>query len=246
MRLKKSYFTAQGMALLLILGACQGASSQAETDTSQQQESNEETVSETDSTEDTDAESTENTQEDEAAQSEDSTNEEQGTESADSNNTDTISEEENTDSKETSNSDIKETDYSSEQEAVNAIENHEEVEQTNIDLGHGVEALAEGATGHNYVSWNEGKWLIRVNAPTDHQFATGKYEDGEKLARTVVDYLETNYLPAPDERGVIEIDDFAEHPGTVIRWQQGSTVYEINESTDNPIDALQIAVESAS
>lgn len=244
MRLKKSYLAVPGMALLLILGACQGAS-QAETDTPQQ-ESDEETVSETDSMEDNNAESTENTQGGEATESEDSTNEEQEKESADSNNTDTVSEEENTDSKEASNSDIKETNYSSEQEAVNAIENYEEVEQTNIDFGHGVEALAEGATGHNYISWNEGKWLIRVNAPTDPELATGKYEDGEELARTVVDYLETNYLPAPDERGVIEIDDFDEHPGTVIRWQQGSTVYEIDESTDNPIDALQIAVESAS
>lgn len=244
MRLKKSYFAAPGMTLLLILGACQGAS-QAETDTSQQ-ESDEETVSETDSTKDNDAESTENTQEGEAAKSEDNANEEQETESADANNTDTVNAEVNTDSKEASKNNIKETDYSSEQEAVNAIENYEEVAQTNIDLGHGVEALAEGAAGHNYVSWNEGKWLIRVNAPTDPEFATGKYEDGEELARTVVDYLETNYLPAPDERGVIEIDDFDEHPGTVIRWQQGSTVYEIDESTDNPIDALQIAVESAS
>lgn len=244
MRLKKSYFTVPGMALLLILGACQGAS-QAESDMSQQ-ESDEKIVSETDSTKDNEVESTEKNQEDEATELENSNNEEQQTESDDSNSTDTAAEEENTDSKEAPSSDIEETDYSSEQEAINAIENYEEVEQTNIDLGHGVKALSEGATGHNYISWNEGKWLIRVNAPTDPEYAAGNYGDGKELARAVVDYLETNYLPAPDERGVIEIDDFDEHPGTVIRWQQGSTVYEIDESTDNPIDALQIAVESES
>ncbi|MCT1902362.1 hypothetical protein [Oceanobacillus sojae] len=241
MRLKKSYFAAPGIALLLFLGACQGAS-QAETDTSQE-ESDEETVS---GTEDDQTEATEGNQEDSTEESENNSNEEQQAEAEDSSNEDASSEKENTEAEDSSNSNIEETDYSSEQEAINAIENYEEVEQTNIDLGHGVKALSEGATGHNYVSWNEGKWLIRVNAPTDPELATGNYKDGEELARAVVDYLETNYLPAPDERGVIEIADFDEHPGTVIRWQKGSTVYEIDESTDNPIDALQIAVESES
>ncbi|WP_080875835.1 hypothetical protein [Oceanobacillus timonensis] len=245
MKWKKSYFTAPSIALLLILGACQGAS-QAQPDTSQQESDDAEIVSETDDSKDTEEESTETNQEDAATESERNHNEDQQAKSDDSNNTDTAVEKESTDNKETSNRNIEETEYSSEQEAVNAIENYEEVEQTNTDLGHGIEALSEGAAGHHYISWNEGNWLIRIDAPTNPDNATGNDEDGEALARTVADYLESNYLPAPDQRGVIEVNDFEDHPGTVIRWQQGNTVYEMDENTDDPIDALQIAVDSAS
>ncbi|WP_373895282.1 hypothetical protein ACUL41_14395 [Virgibacillus natechei] len=231
---KVSYFVVLFISLLLILGACQGEedSSQSERDVSHE-ESNQEATSETDSTDSEEA-------------TENNNNEEQQTESGESSNDEAASKEQHAESEDTSNSNIKETDYSNEQEAADAIENYEEIEETNTDLGHGVKALAEGATGHQYISWNEGKWLIRVNAPTDPEYATGNYENGEELARTVVDYLETNYLPAPDQCGVIEINDFSDHPGTVIRWQQGSTVYEIDEGTDTPIDALQIAVDHAS
>lgn len=238
MKLKKSYFAVPGMTLLLVLGACQGGDDalQAETNAShQEQKSDEGANSKTDNPEDNQAESTEN-----------NSNEEKQADSDGANNADAATEGKNTDSEEASNSNINETDYSSEQEAVNAIENYEEVEQTNTDLGHGIEALSEGAAGHNYISWNEGKWLIRVDAPTNPENATGNYEDGEELAQAVVNYLETNSLPAPDQRGVIEINDSEDHPGTVIRWQQGSTVYEIDENTDNPIDALQTAVDNAS
>ncbi|WP_368655050.1 hypothetical protein AB4Y30_08510 [Ornithinibacillus sp. 4-3] len=217
MSLKRLGFVISGITILLILSACQGG--------------NDPSPDEID-----------------VSQPEYELDEEQQTEAGESNNDGAASGEgeEDTDSEGTSNNNIKQKDYSSEQEAIDAIDNYEVVEQTNIELGYGIKALSEGATGHQYISWNEGKWMIRVNAPTDPEYATGNYENGEELARTVVDYLETNYLPAPDQRGVIDINDFGDHPETVIRWQQGNSVYEIDESTDNPINALQIAVDSAS
>ncbi|MEK4302891.1 hypothetical protein [Oceanobacillus sp. FSL K6-0251] len=247
MRLKKSYFAVPGISLLLLLGACQGEddTSQAETEVPhQEQESDEEALSESDKTEDN-QETTENIQED--AESEDNINEEKQTESNDNTNReDAYSEEDSKESENTTDSNITETNYSSRQEAVDAIDNYEVVEQTNLGLIPDIQALSDAGAGSQYISWNMGNWMVLVRAPTDPELATGNYKDAEDLARDVVDYLETNYLPAPDERGVIQINDSGEAPSTNIRWQQGNTVYEIDESIDNPIDALQIAVESAS
>ncbi|WP_066188215.1 hypothetical protein [Gracilibacillus timonensis] len=139
---------------------------------------------------------------------------------------------------------IHETNYASEQKAMNrlGLESYREVEDTNINLGHGIEGFAEGAAGHTYISWNEGKWLIEVDAPTDPSYMVANYEDDEALAKAVVDYLEDNYLPAPDQRGIIEINAFNEHPQTTIKWQKGSTVYMIDEKVPDPLTALEIAV----
>lgn len=138
---------------------------------------------------------------------------------------------------------VKEESYSSEKEAVNAIENYYEIEQTNVDLGHGIKGFAEGAAGHHYISWEEGKWLIEINFPTDPEYAIDNYENAESMAKSIVNYLEENFLPPPDQRGKIQINGFREHPETIIRWQQGNKVYEIDQKTANPLEALQIAVD---
>lgn len=138
---------------------------------------------------------------------------------------------------------VTEQHFDSEEEAVEAIENYREIEQTNTDLGYGIEGFIEGATGHQYISWNEGNWLIEIDFPLDPQYAVEEYEDGEAMARTIVEYLEGHMLPPPDQRGVIRIRGFNEHPETAIRWQKGKTVYEIYEEVSDPIDALQIAVD---
>ncbi|MBU5671745.1 hypothetical protein [Paenibacillus brevis] len=140
---------------------------------------------------------------------------------------------------------VKETQYSSKETAVNAIENYYEIEQTNVDLGHGIKGHAEGAAGHQYISWNEGKWLIEVNFPTDPEYAVDDYDNGEAMAKAIVSYLEDHFLPPPDERGKIQINGFREHPETIIQWQEGTKVYVIDQKTADPLDTLQIAVKQA-
>lgn len=140
---------------------------------------------------------------------------------------------------------VEENHYSSEEEAVNAIEDYYQMEQTNLDLGHGIKGFTEGAAGHQYISWNEGKWLIEINFPTDPVYAINNYENAESLAKAIVTYLEDHFLPPPDQRGKIQINGFREHPETIIQWQKGNKVYVINQKTANPLEALQIAVEQA-
>lgn len=138
---------------------------------------------------------------------------------------------------------VKEETYSSEKEAVNAIENYSRIEQTNLDLGHGIKGFAEGAAGHHYISWNEGNWLIEINFPTNPEYAIDNYENAESMAKAIVNYLEDHLLPPPDQRGKIQINGFREHPETIIRWQQGNKVYEIDQKTANPLEPLQLAVD---
>ena len=137
---------------------------------------------------------------------------------------------------------VKEESYSSEEEAINAIEKYREIEQTNVDLGNGIEGFVEGAAGHQYVSWNEGNWLVEIDFPSDSQYAVETYEDGESMAKSIVNYLEDHMLPPPDQRGTIEIRGFSDGPETLIRWQQGTSVYEIDQTTSDPIEALKVAV----
>ncbi|PFA63084.1 hypothetical protein CN378_18795 [Bacillus sp. AFS015802] len=141
------------------------------------------------------------------------------------------------------NEDIQKLEFDSPKEAAAEIEGYEKVDQTNIDLGHGIKGLQEGAAGHEYLSWNEGRWLIKVNFPTDPQYRIDGYDGAGDMAKKVVDYLEKNYLPAPD-KGVITINGFKEHPETVVKWQEGKTVYTIISKEKEPFDALETAVES--
>lgn len=145
-------------------------------------------------------------------------------------------------SKDNSN-DITEENFDSEEEAINAIKNYREIDQTNTDLGYGIMGFIEGAAGHQYVSWNEGNWLIEIDFPSDPQYAVDTYENGESMAKAILEYLENNTLPPPSHRGVIAIRGFNDHPETLIRWQEGETVYEINQEVADPIDTLQIAVD---
>ncbi|PFG07558.1 hypothetical protein [Bacillus sp. es.034] len=142
------------------------------------------------------------------------------------------------------NEDIQKQQYESAEDAAAAINGYERVDQTNINLGHGIKGLQEGAAGHEYLYWNEGDWLIKVDFPTDPQYRIDGYDGAEDMAKKVVDYLEKNYLPAPDEKGVITINGFKEHPETVVKWQKGKIVYSITSKEKEPFGALDTAVES--
>ena len=221
-------------ALLLgsafLLSACSGDGTGSDQDESNQSQDQNQTETSTDMNEDNNGDDNagENTN---AADGE--INEGAGG-SSDKTNSDTSSE----------NEDIQKQQYESAEDAAAAIKGYEKVEQTNIDLGHGIKGLQEGAAGHEYLYWNEGDWLIKVNFPTDPEYRIDGYDGAEDMGRKVVDYLEKNYLPAPDEKGVITINGFKEHPETVVQWQKGKTVYTITSKEKEPFDALDTAVES--
>jgi hypothetical protein len=59
--------------------------------------------------------------------------------------------------------------------------------------------------------------LIEIDFTLDTQYAVEEYEDGEAMAKTIVKYLEGKILSPPDQRGVIRINGFNEHPETSIR-----------------------------
>ncbi len=138
---------------------------------------------------------------------------------------------------------VEEEKYETAEKAAGSIKDYSTVEQTNTELGHGLKALQEGAAGHEYVSWNEGNWLIRVDFPTDGQYAIDGYDGGLDMAKEVVAYLEDHALPAPRDRGVITINGFKEHPGTEVMWQDGKVVYTIDSDDKNPFNAIQRAVD---
>jgi hypothetical protein len=220
-------------ALLLgsafLLSACSGDGSASDQDESNQTVDENQTDTSTDNNEKTSSE--DNSGEDRNA---DGGNEEDDGDKSGATDNDTSSE----------NEDIQQQDYDSSEEAAAQIEGYEKVDQTNIDLGHGIKGLQEGAAGHEYLYWNEGRWLIKVDFPTDPQYKIDGYEGAEDMAKKVVDYLEKNYLPAPDDKGVITINGFKEHPETVVKWQEGKTVYTVTSKEKEPFDALETTVES--
>lgn len=134
--------------------------------------------------------------------------------------------------------------YNSKAEADASINGYEIIKETNIDLGHNIKAFTEGGMGHQYISWNEGRWLIRVDYPNDLQYAAQKGMDGKTFAESVVSYLEKNYLPAPKDKGMIKIGCFKNSPYTNIEWQDGNNVYEIKSNENNPLETIQKAVKA--
>ncbi|WP_421383858.1 hypothetical protein ACOJQI_04555 [Bacillus salacetis] len=135
------------------------------------------------------------------------------------------------------------THYNSPEEAAQAIEDYRQLQQTNTNLGHDIHGFVEGAAGHQYISWNEGRWLIQIDFPSDSQYALEPYEDGIKLSKDIVEYLETHYLPAPEERGLIKIRSFKDSPQTLIQWQKEKSIYKIQAENGKPFEAIQKAVD---
>lgn len=214
----------------LLLSACSGEGTASDQDESNQTQNENQTETSTDMNEDNNGD--DNAGED--VNSDTSGNNEDAGDSSGETNRDTGSQ----------NEDIQKQQYESAEDAAAAIKGYEKIDQTNIDLGHGIKGLQEGAAGHEYLYWNEGDWLIKVDFPTNPQYKIDGYDGSEEMAKKVVDYLEKNYLPAPDDQGVITINGFKEHPETVVKWQKGKTVYTITLKEKEPFDALDTAVES--
>lgn len=108
------------------------------------------------------------------------------------------------------------------------------------DLGHNIKAARQAGAGHQQLLWNEGRWYIGLDFPTDPAYQNKDYPDSTQLAKNIVAYLDQNMLPAPREIGVIKISNWNTSEDTTVQWQDGQTVYRI--SGRGPMTALKIAV----
>src|SRR5699024_2726693 len=103
--------------------------------------------------------------------------------------------------------------------------------------------MAEGAEGHEYISWNEGNWLMEIDFPLDPKYGVEEYEDGTSMAKATGEYLEVNMLSTRSECDDVQVRDFKVDAETEIRWQKGKRVDEIKQETSDPLDVLQIDVD---
>lgn len=110
-----------------------------------------------------------------------------------------------------------------------------------VDLGHQIKAVGDAGLGHQILTWNEGRWCLRVDSPTDSAFQGEGYPDSRQLAREVAAYLEGHMLPTPREKGVVTIYLWKQNGGTAVEWQARQTVYQIR--SQDPMTALKIAVK---
>ncbi|MGY0693873.1 hypothetical protein ACW2QC_13980 [Virgibacillus sp. FSP13] len=106
---------------------------------------------------------------------------------------------------------------------------------TEIDLGHGIKGYGEGAAGHAYFSWEEGNWIMSISSLTKDQM------NNPDIARLMVDFLETHYLPAPKDTGIVHVDypSGGNSVNVDIRWQENNMVYQLKTSKI-PLDALKM------
>ncbi|MFD1676781.1 LppP/LprE family lipoprotein [Alicyclobacillus fodiniaquatilis] len=111
-----------------------------------------------------------------------------------------------------------------------------------LNLGHGITAKTDAGMGHAGYQWHEGNWTIEILFYTENSGV-------KQVAENMVSYLHTHMLPAPNKHGAIvvksEDTNTTFKPKTTIAWQEGSTVYELQQ-TGNPIQALETVVDHQS
>lgn len=107
----------------------------------------------------------------------------------------------------------------------------------NTELGYGIQGIADAGMGHRGIEWQEGNWNLKIDSlAVDDMDNTG-------IAKKIVTYLEKNMLPAPKEKGRVNIQyklggqDVLVH----IYWQDGTTIYQL-ETVKVPLDALEMVV----
>ncbi|EDP68796.1 hypothetical protein CAT7_10255 [Carnobacterium sp. AT7] len=114
------------------------------------------------------------------------------------------------------------------------VEPHEE---RGSDLGHDITGYSEGAAGTHYFSWEEGNWVFSIRSVSEDQM------NNPGIAKKIVDYLEEQYLPAPNDKGIVYIHyhQGGEEVDVDIRWQDRNIVYQLN-TTRVPLEALEMVV----
>ncbi|MEY9978507.1 hypothetical protein [Lysinibacillus sp. RC79] len=102
-----------------------------------------------------------------------------------------------------------------------------------VDLGYNIKGYQDAGAGSLWTGWNEGRWALATHTRTDNP------EAGVKLAKQVVQFLETNMLPIPKQNGFARLDVYKS--GNLIVWQDEKLVYTL-DSIKEPLKALEIAV----
>ncbi|MFD1174465.1 hypothetical protein [Oceanobacillus picturae] len=131
--------------------------------------------------------------------------------------------------------------YASSEDAIQAIEEFSDgkkvgpFEEGAVNLGHGITGYGEGATGHQYFSWEEGNWLLSISSLTQDEM------DHAGIAKKIVEYLETHMLPAPEKKGIVYIDypQGGNEVSVDVRWQEDNMIYRL-QTTRVPLDALEM------
>ena len=132
--------------------------------------------------------------------------------------------------------------YSTSTEAANQIASIQggKISGIPMNLGYGITAKVSGAMGHARYEWQEGNWTIEIRFLTMN---TGV----KQAAENMVSYLHTHMLPAPNNHGVILVNNTDTNktfnPKTTIAWQEGTKVNELQQ-TGNPVQALQTVVNN--
>ena len=108
------------------------------------------------------------------------------------------------------------------------------------DLGHNIKAAEQAGLGHQQLIWNEGRWYIYLDFPSDPTFQNKGCPDSKQLAKDIVAYLDKNMLPAPQKIGVIKISNWNTSEDMTVQWQDDQTVYQV--SCRDSMTALKIAI----
>lgn len=136
------------------------------------------------------------------------------------------------------------TNYKDDANAKESISDYKQINTAEYDeftaLGHNIKAVRQAGTGHQQLLWNEGRWYIELDYPSDSAFQNKDYPDSLQLAKNIVAYLDKNSLPVPKNIAAIRIVNWNTSAGTTIQWQDNETVYQIK--SQNPITALKVAV----
>ncbi len=136
--------------------------------------------------------------------------------------------------------------YKNAASAKGSVSGYEKVDTSNsgsgetLDLGHSIKAVGDAGTGHKYLTWNEGRWCMKVDSPIDPVFQNKEYPDGEQLAKNIVAYLENHTLPAPQKIGVIQSVIWNQSYEATVQWQENQMVYQV--TSEDPMTVLKVAV----
>ncbi|MFT8323179.1 MAG: hypothetical protein ABF649_20130 [Bacillus sp. (in: firmicutes)] len=106
-----------------------------------------------------------------------------------------------------------------------------------VDLGHGIKGITEGAAGHKYLAWQEGRWILQIESLSVDNL------DQVGIAKKMVAYLEKHSLPVPHDKGRVKVNykQGGDKVEVSIYWQNGETVYQL-ETEEVPNNALMMAV----
>lgn len=106
-----------------------------------------------------------------------------------------------------------------------------------VDLGNGIKGMQEGAAGTQYLTWQEGRWVLQIQSLSEDRM------DQSGIAQKMAEYLESNSLPAPDNAGRISAKyrQGGDTVQNIAAWNKGDVVYQI-ETQRVPLEALAMTV----